>query len=197
MDLERNELDNTEVTPDAGQNRLDLAIIERLHSGEDINYVISQLYQRHGNRVLAYLVSRSGNQNDAEDFAQQTWIKVARALPEFTGKHFTSWLITIAKNTMISEFRKRAVRTTVNGDWVESIADVPEIDQANDSLERFRICLKKLKTEKPEFYTVVKLRLTGRKHDEIATELNIPAKTSMSRFDRSKGRLKICLEAEQ
>ena len=175
---------------------MDLSLILALRNGADIRHVVAELYQRHGNRVIAYLLSRTGNRNDADDFAQQTWIKVAKALPGFVGKHFTSWLITIAKNTMISEFRKRAVRSAVNGDWVESIADVPEIDESNESMERFRMCLKKLENDKPDFYVVVKMRLVGKKHDEIASELSIPAKTSMSRFDRSKAHLKTCMESE-
>lgn len=175
---------------------MDLSLIWTLKANASIGDVVAELYQRHANRVMAYLISRSGNRSDAEDFAQQTWIKVAGALSGFEGKHFTSWLITIARNTMISEFRKRAVRSTVNGDWIESIADVPEIDESNEVMERFRMCLKKLESEKPDFFEVVKMRLSGKKHDEIAEELSIPAKTSMSRFDRSKAHLKTCMETE-
>lgn len=175
--------------------QIDLALIDSLKAGGDVGVVVTELYQRHGNRVMAYLISRTGNRNDSEDLAQLTWIKVANGLPMFSGNHFTSWLITIAKNTMISEFRKRAVRSTVSGEWIESIADVPELCESTESMDRFRGCLDELKSTKPVFFQIVQLRLSGRKHDDIATELNIPPKTSMSRFDRAKGHLRSCMEA--
>ena len=175
--------------------QIDLTLIDSLHSGGDVGEVVTELFQRHGNRVMAYLVSRTGNRSDSEDIAQMTWIKVAKALPGFSGNHFTTWLITIAKNTMISEFRKRAVRSTVSGEWLESIADVPELCESAEAMDRLRGCLDQLKSAKPTFFQVVSLRLAGRKHDDIAAELDIPPKTSMSRFDRAKGHLKTCIEA--
>jgi len=172
----------------------DLALIKDVQAGADLNAALATLYQRHGNRVLAFLLSRAGNRSDAEDFAQQTWLKVAKALPQFSGNHLASWLITIAKNTMISEFRKRSVRSAINGQAIESVADITISEESTDNIDRLRGCLEKLKFDKPDFFRVVELKLAGNRHDEIANQMGIAAKTSMSRFDRAKGYLRICLE---
>lgn len=57
--------------------------------------------------VFAYLRRLCGSQNDAEDLAQQTFLKVWSSLDGFTGhSKFSTWLYTIAHNTYIDWQRR-------------------------------------------------------------------------------------------
>jgi RNA polymerase sigma-70 factor, ECF subfamily len=59
-------------------------------------------------RLFTYLIHLLGNQHDAEDVAQEAFIKAYRNLHTFNGKaRFTTWLFAIAKNTALTYLRKR------------------------------------------------------------------------------------------
>ncbi len=62
-------------------------------------------YQRHVYN-LAYRML--GNAEDAEDAAQETFLRAYRALPSFEmGRKFSSWLLSIAANLCIDILRRR------------------------------------------------------------------------------------------
>ena len=59
-------------------------------------------------RLFSYLFQLVGNAQDAEDIAQETFIKAYRHLQSFDGRsRFTTWLYAIAKNTAFTHLRKR------------------------------------------------------------------------------------------
>jgi RNA polymerase sigma-70 factor (ECF subfamily) len=59
-------------------------------------------------RLYTYLVQLVGNAQDAEDIAQETFIKAYRHLQSFDGRsRFTTWLYAIAKNTAFTHLRRR------------------------------------------------------------------------------------------
>ncbi|HTG43350.1 MAG TPA: sigma-70 family RNA polymerase sigma factor, partial [Verrucomicrobiae bacterium] len=59
-------------------------------------------------RLFTYLVQLLGNPHDAEDVAQETFIKAFKYLHAFDGRaRFSTWLYAIAKNTAFTHLRKR------------------------------------------------------------------------------------------
>ena len=59
-------------------------------------------------RLFTYLMQLVGNEHDAEDIAQESFIKAYRHLHQFDGRaRFTTWLYTIAKNTAFTHLRRR------------------------------------------------------------------------------------------
>jgi RNA polymerase sigma-70 factor, ECF subfamily len=58
---------------------------------------IRTLYQRHARRVFAVVRRVSGDDALAEDWAQEAWVRVIRALPTFRGEsQFSTWIHRIA-----------------------------------------------------------------------------------------------------
>ena len=71
-------------------------------------------------RLFSYLVQLVGNQHDAEDLAQEAFVKAYRHIHSFDGRaRFTTWLYTIAKNTAFSQMRKRR--------WHQPIEEFEEV----------------------------------------------------------------------
>ncbi|MBI2952704.1 MAG: sigma-70 family RNA polymerase sigma factor [Chloroflexi bacterium] len=66
------------------------------------------LYDRHIDRVYRYVYYRVGNQSDAEDLTQQTFLQAWQAIGRYrrTGASFIAWLLTIAHNLVMSFFRR-------------------------------------------------------------------------------------------
>ena len=87
----------------------DAADVARARSGDESAF--QALVQRHS-RVLFRLAHRmTGNEHDAEDVVQETFLKAFRRLHQFEDRaHFGSWLYRIAANCAYDALRSRARR---------------------------------------------------------------------------------------
>ncbi len=65
-----------------------------------------QLIKRHQSRLRLYLRCLSGNRDTADELAQDTFLKVHRALPQFKFQSsFKTWVFSIARNTFLDHAR--------------------------------------------------------------------------------------------
>ena len=65
-----------------------------------------RLVRLHTPRVFNYLLHMTRHRQDAEDVAQQTFIKAYQHLASFDRSHsFIAWLLTIARRTALNHFR--------------------------------------------------------------------------------------------
>ncbi len=82
-------------------------------------------------RIYNYLLQIVGNSHDAEDLAQETFVKAFHAINRYDSRYrFSTWLFTIAKNTAIS-FRRRA-RPAEPIDTIAETLLMPERESAVD-----------------------------------------------------------------
>jgi RNA polymerase sigma-70 factor (ECF subfamily) len=84
----------------------DRADMERLIAGQDS--ALNDLMERHATPVFHFLCRRVGNEDDANDLAQETFARVFRARASFrTNEKFSTWFYTIAANLARNHFRWR------------------------------------------------------------------------------------------
>jgi RNA polymerase sigma-70 factor (ECF subfamily) len=117
---------------------LDGADMQRLAGGHDA--ALNDLMARHARPVFQFLCRMLGNEDDANDLAQETFARVYRHRASFRpGARFTTWLYTIAANLARNHHHWRARHPSVSldaesGTTGESIGDVlPASDPAPDS----------------------------------------------------------------
>ena len=93
---------------DDAQN--DRQIVDAARAGDE--QALSELYLRYFPRVYRYILARTGNQYDAEDLAEEVFMKVLEAIERFQWREapFSAWLFRIAHNALISQRRKDGVR---------------------------------------------------------------------------------------
>ena len=92
---------------------LDRADMERLAAGQDT--ALNDLMERHATPVFHFLCRMVGNEDDANDLAQETFVRVFRARASFrTGEKFSTWLFTIAANLARNHFRWRSRHPNVS-----------------------------------------------------------------------------------
>lgn len=67
-----------------------------------------QLVERHQTLVLGTVARMLGSNSDVEDVAQQVFLRVWKSAPRYmpTAK-FTTWLLTITRNLVFNEIRRR------------------------------------------------------------------------------------------
>ncbi len=87
----------------------DLALMERVKCGDEAAF--RELIEAHQHRVVGTISKLLGADLDAEDLAQQVFIRVWRSAPRYepTAK-FTTWLYTITRNLVFNEVRRRKRR---------------------------------------------------------------------------------------
>jgi RNA polymerase sigma-70 factor (ECF subfamily) len=85
----------------------DRADMERLVAGHDA--ALKDLMDRHATPLFHFLCRMLGNAEDANDLAQETFVRVFRARTSFrTNDKFATWLYTIAANLARNQFRWRS-----------------------------------------------------------------------------------------
>ena len=68
----------------------------------------ADLYDLYAQRVFRYLLSKTGNQQDAEDLTTQTFMAALQSLPSYQHRgSFSAWLFSIARNKTNDHFRKQ------------------------------------------------------------------------------------------
>ncbi len=72
---------------------------------------VRSLYDRYSPRVYAVVRRIAGDDQTAQDYAQETWVRVIRALPTFRGESkFSTWLHRIAVNAALQARRRESTR---------------------------------------------------------------------------------------
>jgi len=94
---------------------LDRADMQKLQAGNDT--ALNDLMERHATRVFHFLSRMVGNEDDANDLAQETFVRVFKSCRSFrSGEKFSTWLFTIAANLARNHFRWRSRHPNVSLD---------------------------------------------------------------------------------
>jgi len=91
----------------------DRADMERLIAGHDA--ALNDLMERYASPVFQFLCRMVNNEDDANDLAQEAFVRVFRARTSYrTNEKFSTWLYTIAANLARNHFRWRARHPNVS-----------------------------------------------------------------------------------
>ncbi len=93
-----------------GDAQSDRLIVDAARAGDE--KALSELYELYFPRVYRYILARTGNQYDAEDLAEEVFMRVLEAIDRFQWREapFSAWLFRIAHNALISQRRKDGAR---------------------------------------------------------------------------------------
>ena len=135
---------------------LDRSDMERLAAGHDA--ALNCLMERHAQPIFQFLLRMLGNEEDAQDLAQETFVRVYQHRGDFkTGLKFTSWLYTIAGNLARNHYRWKSRHPNVSlesespatGETVGDVLPCPAASPAesavtaerSDAVKRAVMCL--------------------------------------------------------
>ena len=157
-----------------------LETISRARSGNQFAY--SQLLDAYWSEVFHFLLSRTQNENDAEDITIQTFARAFDKIDSYDSQFaFNTWLITIAKNlhTDLLRKRKREIAEGTAAQQNEAVRRV--LDDAPSAEDRLIIeqdlksLLQHIKQLKPGYREVIDLRyFREMSYAQIAEELSEP-----------------------
>jgi RNA polymerase sigma-70 factor, ECF subfamily len=155
-----------------------------------------QVVRDHSAQVYRLAYRLSGNQQDAEDLTQETFVRVFRSLAEFTPGTFGGWLHRITTNLFLDMVRRRQrIRFDALPEDTERLpgtAPSPEQVYADTHLDpQIQAALDALS---PEFRVAVVLcDIEGLTYEEIAATLGVKLGTVRSRIHRGRVQLRAAL----
>jgi RNA polymerase sigma-70 factor (ECF subfamily) len=153
------------------------------------------------NGLYSYALVLTRNHAEAEDLVQETYVRAMQAMGRLrTGSNMKGWLFTILRNVWFNQLRKRRngpqmveieVWDDVTNSVVEPSKDSHDLYVSKMETEQVRTAIQELSVE---FREVILLReYEDLSYLEIASVLDCPVGTVMSRLGRARAKLRAAL----
>ncbi len=159
-----------------------------------------ELVAEHADRVYRLAYRLSGNQHDAEDLTQETFIRVFRSLSSYKPGTFEGWLHRITTNLFLDMVRRRSkIRMeALPEDYDRVPGDTPDPQQIYADANLDPVLQAALDELAPEFRAAVVLcDIEGLSYEEIATTLDVKMGTVRSRIHRGRQSIRDYLVAHR
>ncbi len=182
----------------------DTALVHRFNAGDEAAFV--EIMNRYRDKIFTVALAFLRNHADAEEIAQDTFIRAHRGLARFRGdSSLATWLhriaVNLARNRYWYFFRRRRHATlsfdcTLVPDSAATLADLIAGEAADPAHEAVTseftmlvaACMEKLDPRHREILTL--RNVLHRTYDEIAAELGLSVGTVKSRIARARQNLR-------
>jgi RNA polymerase sigma-70 factor, ECF subfamily len=157
----------------------------------------AELVSRYADRIFNLAYRMTGNRSEAEDMAQDAFLRAYRGLASFRpGNPFGAWLYRIAVNVCLSARRQDDPATEPIDeneaviDPAPAVADVAEQRELQAAVQRAIVSL-------PPMYRAVLIlyHIEDRSYEDIATLLDLPINTVRTHLHRGRAMLRERLTA--
>ncbi len=166
--------------------------LTRARAGEDAAYRwLLHRYRARVVRLAAHVLRRDG---EAEDVAQETFLRAFRGLPTFRGDagRFAPWLFRITVHLCLDRRR----RTAWQAETSDETAPVP-VAPTQDTETRLLVAALLDRLTPPMRAALVLREMEGLEYEEIAAALNIPVGTVRSRLHTARAQFRALWTAAQ
>ncbi len=192
------------VTAARSESAIDSALVQRFNNGDETAFV--EIVTRYREKILGIALQFLRNHADAEEIAQDTFIRAHRGLARFRGdSSLSTWLhritVNLARNRYWYFFRRRrhlslSLDCPLGLDSTDTFADLVATSDADParqaSVDEFDVmvstCMQNLEASQLEILTL--RNLLHHSYDEIARTLGINEGTVKSRIARARGKLR-------
>ncbi|MDE1975401.1 MAG: RNA polymerase sigma factor [Patescibacteria group bacterium] len=183
----------------------DEALVAACKSGDDTAF--GELMKRYTKPILAFVRQYAGNDDEADDIAQDAFFKAWRHIKRFSeGRAWRPWLYTIARNTSLDHIKKR--RASVFSDLDDESGELVFSDTLEDEeplpheiFERQELAAEleeAMRVLHPDHRAVIIMHYRDdMTFDEIAETMDKPMNTVKSWHRRALAKLKPRLPGRQ
>jgi RNA polymerase sigma-70 factor (ECF subfamily) len=153
----------------------------------------AELVRRYADRIFNLAYRMIGNRSEAEDLAQEVFLRTYRGLAGFrSGNAFGAWIYRIAVNVCLT-YRSRAAERvseplSEQSPVVDATASVAELAERRDVQQAVQQAILSL----PPMYraAVILYHIEGRPYNEIADLLDLPVNTVRTHLHRGRALLR-------
>jgi RNA polymerase sigma-70 factor (ECF subfamily) len=182
----------------------DMQLVERCKRGD--RDAFDELMRRHERKVYNFAFRLTGNYDEANDIAAETFVRVYTRIQSFRGDSaFLTWLFRIVTNVFLDARKRRRSRPSESLEQLVEADDRALARQAEDAsvspqaeLERRErdTILQRAIAGLPEYQRAMILlyHVEGMSYEEIAAAMDLPIGTVKSRLNRARLALRHALE---
>ena len=166
-----------------------------LQVGQGDREAFARLYSLARGSVYALALSLLQDAHEAQDTAQDTFVKVWESAPSYRPQGSPmAWMLTIARNLARSRLRRGGRQVGLEDEeWNAIPADLPAVSPEDRQV--LQEALARLGEE--ERRIVLLHAVTGLKHREIAQLLELPLSTVLSKYHRGLKKLRALMKGER
>jgi RNA polymerase sigma-70 factor (ECF subfamily) len=170
-------------------------VVARILAGEREAFEV--LMRRHNQRVFRAARSVLRDEAEAEDVAQDAWVRAYTHLRQFGGRSsFATWLTRIAIHESLARRRRRERHTSLDEHTGALRAHTPAPDEALGTRQVAKAIETAIDALPARYRTVFVLRdVEGLDTAETAACLDVPEATVKTRLHRARGLLRSELDA--
>jgi len=178
---------------DQPQQPKDIDIRQSIAAGE-YRAAFERLLGLYSTKVFHLAYSMLRNETQAEDMTQEIFLRVWKGLPGYHGgSALSTWIYAIARNTCLTELKKRAARPTVSlyePEFENALDHLPAL-QTNAPESGVAMDINHLLAQLPEKYcqVITLFYLEEKSYEEVAALLEIPLGTVKTFLFRARKQL--------
>ena len=162
------------------------------------------LVRKYRRALFGFILNLTGNEPDADDVFQETWLRAVRNMDRYREKNLCGWLMRIARNIVIDRVRLRKPQSSLDAEPAQGrpLRDmVPGKDpgprrhlEARGTGRAIGSAVATLPVEQREVFL---LRVTaGLSFKEISKTQGVSINTALARMQYALAKLRICLKEE-
>ena len=173
----------------------DEELLKQVGTGDEDAF--RQLYHNTDRTVYSFILSSLKNPQDAEEVMQETYLKIWTSAASYhsQGKPL-AWIFTIARNLCYMRFRDQKRQADMGLDDLNG-EETGELCLPLENLADAMVLRSALEILKEDERQIVLLHASaGLKHREIASNLQMPLATVLSKYNRAIKKLKQYLREE-
>jgi len=160
-------------------------------TGEDEFF--AELLARYQRPVLNFVYRMLGNAAEAEDVAQEVFVRAYQHLHEYDPhRKLSTWLFAMARNAAIDRLRYRQRHPTTPLDTAPEPSTVPHEAENRELGEQIATAIQQLPEEQRA--AIILAEYHGLSHAEIAEVLRCTEKSVESRLYRARQALRVSLK---
>jgi len=188
LDGDGNCVEDEEMIPD-------LELMRRTAAGDEEAFKL--LVERHQASVVGTVAKMLGSVSDADDVAQNVFLRVWKAAPRYQpSARFTTWLMTITRNLVFNELRRRQRASTRPLEYEGTPLPIPDPRQVPADREALQNELSRIVEsaiaslpEKARMAVILR-RYEGMAYEEIAEVLKMSVSAVKSLLFRARAELR-------
>ncbi len=176
------------------QQAVDQKLIDRIRNGDSLAF--SELLSHHYSFIHRVAYKWTGDQNDAEDVAQNVCLKLARTLNSYKGEaSFSSWLYRVTLNT-VRDLQRKQKSYKIMGQQLQFITQdhVAQTDLSEDSYDTLWRSVQALPEKQRD--AVLLVYAEGMSHKEAAELIGCKENTVSWHIHKAKDALKENMASE-
>ncbi len=166
-----------------------------------------EILARYRHRVYRICYRSAGNAEDAEDWAQECFVRAYSQLGRYNAElPFAPWLFRVVSNTCINQAKSRERRMQNLSRECEMELEIDDVEWSREpgplerleSAEKERLALRAIETLPPDMKIAVVLRVVEQlSFQELADVLDVPLQTAATRVRRALEKVRAQLSRDE